>query len=278
VAAASDLEAVQSPLYFQGGNVLIGDDFVLLGRDYELETLEIMTRQSPYTRDNPFTVPAGTDARAFVYEQFRQTFGRDELYYVFSRYRIPQTTTRSIDVPGAPPNEALYLGTGLVQPIFHIDMFVSLAGREPDGRYRLLVGSPALAHELIGGDWIEHAMPEAFDDIAAQLAGLGFDVSRTPLPLAPFDADGGRFGLSGDVRTWYWATANNCLVQIDEGAGNHVWLPTYGHEPYTWLQKTDEAVKDIWAGLGFEVHQLGDFNAFAQNEGSVHCIKKYLAR
>jgi hypothetical protein len=30
--------------------------------------------------------------------------------------------------------------------------------------------------------------------------------------------------------------------------------------------------------LGFTVHQLADFNVFAQNLGSVHCIKKYLAR
>ena len=38
VSEATELQATQSPLYFQGGNILIGDDFVLIGADYPANT------------------------------------------------------------------------------------------------------------------------------------------------------------------------------------------------------------------------------------------------
>lgn len=283
VAEASGLEVVQSPLLFQGGNVLIGDDFVLLGRDYELDTIDIIRSESPFTSTNPFSLPAGVDLRAFVRDQFSDLFGRErELEYVFSRLPVPSPSLRPrVDDDGASlPPELIHEGTGAVQPIFHIDMFISLAGRGPDGRYRLLVGSPALAHEIVGGDWIDHAMVEVFDDIAQLLQQDGFDVTRNPMPLAPVLTQGSAFGAPDpQVLVWYWATTNNCLVEIDDNAGTRrVWLPTYGHGPWGYLRKTDEANRKVWESLGFQVDQLGDFNAFAQNQGSVHCIKKYLER
>jgi hypothetical protein len=79
------------------------------------------------------------------------------------------------------------------------------------------------------------------------------------------------------VRQWYFATSNNCLVEITD-TSKRVWLPTYGHGPWRALAATDEASREIWEELGFEVVQLGDFHPFAQNLGSLHCIKKYLAR
>jgi hypothetical protein len=40
----------------------------------------------------------------------------------------------------------------------------------------------------------------------------------------------------------------------------------------------DRHMAQLWEGLGFEVHLLGDFNSFARRQGVVHCIKKYLRR
>jgi hypothetical protein len=34
----------------------------------------------------------------------------------------------------------------------------------------------------------------------------------------------------------------------------------------------------LWEELGFTVHLLGDFNPFAERQGVVHCIKKYVTR
>jgi hypothetical protein len=47
VAEASELQSIQSPLFFQGGNILIADDRVLIGVDYLYETLETLARYQP---------------------------------------------------------------------------------------------------------------------------------------------------------------------------------------------------------------------------------------
>lgn len=267
VADATAVQSTQSPLYFQGGNVLIGDDFVLIGADYPANTLALIDRY------RHIDVPAGVDLGEFVRGLYRETLDPDrDVRYVGTKLPVPQYMRRRITVDGQPWTEELYLGTGTAQPIFHIDMFISLAGRDADGRYRLLVGSPPLASEILGAPTPEHAMAAIFDDVAAQLERQGFSVLRNPLPLTWVD------DRSTRTRTWYFATANNSLVQIDDAAGDAVWLPSYGHGPWAYLAPIDAEMKRIWEGLGFEVHQLGDFNPFAQNLGSVHCIKKYLER
>jgi hypothetical protein len=93
---------------------------------------------------------------------------------------------------------------------------------------------------------------------------------RNPLPLVYMDDPAAR------ERVWYFATANNALVQ--NGTTKDVWLPTYGYGNWAALEKTDAANEAVWNGLGFTVHKLTDFHPFAENLGAVHCIKKYLAR
>jgi hypothetical protein len=267
VADATEVQSIQSPLYFQGGNVLIGDDFVLIGADYPANTIQ-------HINDNrQIIVPPGVDVGEFVNALYQRTFDPDrEVRYVGTKLIVPQAERREITVGGESWQEIVYLGTGRAQPIFHIDMFISLAGRGSDGRYRLLVGSPQAADKVLDRATVAHAMAPIFDDVARHLEREGFDVRRNPLPLTYVDDPNSR------TRRWYFATSNNCLVQIDEEAGNSVWLPTYGHGPWEDLGATDDANRQIWEEMGFEVHQLADFNPFAQNLGSVHCIKKYLER
>ncbi|WP_414580773.1 hypothetical protein [Scytonema sp. PCC 10023] len=128
------------------------------------------------------------------------------------------------------------------------------------------------ADRILGRPPVEHAIAEIFDDIAQNLQNLGFEVIRNPLPITYVD------DAASKTRFWYFATANNSLVQIDTYNGNHVWLPTYGHGDWADLASIDAENKRIWEELGFVVHQLADFHPFAQNLGSVHCIKKYLER
>ena len=269
VAEASDVQSTQSPLFFQGGNVLIGDDFVLIGVDYLFETLDTFLRYQPV-----LGMPEDRgEAQEFIVDLFRQTFDRErEIFFAGTRRRVPATETRRVRIEGEEWTEVLHAGTGHHQPIFHIDMFLSLTGRAESGRYRLLVGSPAAADRLLDRPPVAHGLNEVFDDVARQLEAQGFEVVRNPLPLTFVDDPDAK------ERFWYFATSNNCLVQIDEAGGNHVWLPTYGHGAWSDLAVTDEANREIWEELGFTVHQLADFNVFAQNLGSVHCIKKYLAR
>jgi hypothetical protein len=155
-------------------------------------------------------------------------------------------------------------------------MFLTPAGRDAAGRYRLLVGSTSKADELLGRPPVDPVLDQHLDDIAGELVAQGFEVVRNPLPLTWGDGRRVFEGQECDVRMWYLASANNCLVQIGPGCGDRVWLPTYGHGAWREMAPIDSANKAIWCGLGFRVHQLGSFHSFAQRYGALHCIAKDL--
>jgi hypothetical protein len=281
VAQPSPIQSTQVPLMFQGGNVLIGDQDVFVGRDYLDDSIAFLARTGAVEG-----FPRATeDQEQFVRDLFRTVFDPDREFHFPESPPEGRLENRLIELEGETWLEDLAAGRGERQPIFHIDMLLSLAGWNEGGAYRVLVGSPRMADELLGWDSIEHDLQGEFDAIAAQMEGLGFEVVRTPLPYVAADEQGpfrvrlpdGRIIVVRGIRTWYYATSNNCLVQID-GDARDVWLPTYGHETFEELATTDAEHKRIWESLGFTVHQLGNFHPFAMRLGALHCIKKYLAR
>ncbi len=266
VANATDMESTQAPLYFQGGNLLIGDDFFLIGADYPANTMKYI---GSVLQPEP-----GVPSAEFIRRLYSEYMDRGRrLHYVGSTIPVPAQTSRRVVIDGETWTEHVHLGNreGTVQPLFHIDMFITLAGRDDDGSYQVLVGDPRLAAAILDLPLVAHAMVEVFDNIARGLERLGFVVHRNPLPLVYVDDEVAR------QRTWYFATSNNALVEITEET-RHVWLPTYGYGAWAGLAATDAANAETWAKLGFEVEPLGDFHPFAENLGAVHCIKKSLGR
>jgi len=298
----SDIKATQAPLVFQGGNCLIGNDFWMLGKDYFADTVELLQGHQP-----PVRVPDGKSADDFARELFSKYVDRNrKLLLIGTKKAIPireYIGTKSgvdyyLDVAGG--------GVGTFQPIFHIDMFISLVGVNSQGKFELLVGSPALADKMLGTK-SPFALDDVYDSIAKSLSDLGFSVKRNPLVHRPtigkafthlklkeIAAQPGYEALSSAVkelstagatdtstvkiRDWHHITWNNCLVENSTSKGKHVYLPTFGHDPYSDLKPIDAEMKSIWEALGFTVHLLGDFNKFAERQGVVHCIKKYLTR
>jgi hypothetical protein len=296
------LRASQAPLVFQGGNCLIGDDFWLLGTDYFLDTLELIR-----SGELPVSVPPGRTEVEFVRELFsRHVDSARELQLVGTKrplglkkyYATAEAGEYFLDLPGG--------GTGDLQPIFHIDMFVTLAGPGDDGRFRVLVGSPDLADAALGTR-SPFSLQTAYDEIAAEFERRGFAVGRNPLVHRPEitqqltfaalrefagTADGAElrevvtaFAAAGavaestiQVRSWHHITWNNCLVENSSSAGRTVYMPTFGHGEQADLAVIDDEMDRLWTDLGFSVVRLADFNAFASRLGVVHCIKKYLGR
>src|SRR6185503_3726641 len=241
VSNATDLENSQAPIYFQGGNILIGDDFFFIGADYPANTLKYV---GGVLTPEPNETPERLVRRLYSeYMDHSRT-----LHYIGSTVQVPAQLERTITVNGQQWTEKLYYGNhpGTVQPLFHIDMFISLAGKDSAGKNQLLVGDPKMAADALGVPLWPHGMQEVFDNIAKGLARLGFAVKRNPLPLVYMDDPHDR------VRLWYFATANNALVSID-GAKKRVWLPSYGFGNWSTLSITDEANRAIWQGLGFQV-------------------------
>lgn len=268
VARSTSLGHTQVPLCFEGGNMLVGDDFWLLGMDSAVQTYRLGLIERHH----------GESRQGALHREFAERLDANRrLHLIGSRIPVPGFTgaglTKKIAIDGKDWSEQLYRGNhaGTTQPIFHIDAFISLAGRNDDGVYTVLVGDPAMAAELLGNDLPHHAMRPVFDDIADQLTLLGFQVVRNPLPLLYHDDEINR------VRSWYFATSNNAVVQIADGSRS-VWLPTYASEKHPELESTDQANTEIWRRLGFETFALEDFNGFARHLGAAHCITKCLAR
>ena len=170
------IQASQAPLIFQGGNCLIGDDFWFLGTDYFADSIALLRSAA----GPPVALPDGADLGAAVRQLFHD--------YVEAGRRLTLVGTRKpIAVPdfrGRREGDEYFLdlpsgGTGAFQPIFHIDMFVTLVGRE-DGRFVVLVGDPSQADELLGTT-SPYGLADVYDRIAATLAAAGFDVRRNPL-------------------------------------------------------------------------------------------------
>lgn len=265
VARAIGLETVPTDLVFQGGNLLVGDDFWLLGADAVQHTMA-----------------AGEGWRegddAAVLERFREVMepGR-RLVVLGSDLEIPATASRAAADPPAsargPWQENVHTGSreGTRQPLFDLDTFVSLAGRDPDGTYRLLVGDPRLAADLTGIPLPDHALADVFDDVAARLGEDGFRVVRNPLPLVHDDDRVLR------RRNWYFASSNNVITEID-GDRRWVWMPTYGDEEHPRLADTDRENERLWNEAGFHVERLPTFHVFARGLGAAHCVVKCLDR
>jgi hypothetical protein len=299
----TEIRASQAPLIFQGGNCLVGSDFWLLGKDYFADTVGLLVGDGR----PPVEVPTSEDPQRFAADLFsRYVDGTRSLTLIGTKKPIPL-----LPYVGSRDGDTYYLditagGAGTFQPIFHIDMFVTLVGLNSEGAFEVLVGSPSLADEVLGTS-SPFALPEVYDGIARTLERSGFTVRRNPLVHRP--TPGARIDLrrikeiasqSGDesladavreleragatdttmvqVRDWHHITWNNCLVENSESAGKHVYLPTFGHGDYTDLAVIDSEMKSLWEDLGFTAHLLDDFNEFARRQGVVHCIKKYLAR
>lgn len=263
VAEGLGLELRRSDVAFQGGNVLVGDDFWLLGVDAVYQTLL-----------------AGTfDDELEAVRRFEEALdpGR-KLYLLGSDMAIPEASVRSWEraKEGGETvswEEEIHTGNreGTRQPLFDLDTFVSLAGRGPDGCYRLLLGDPRMAAEITSTPLPDHALADVFDDVARQLEAEGFRVVRNPLPLVRNDDPVER------KRRWYFASPNNVITEID-GDRRTVWLPTYGDGDHPELADVDARNEEIWRELGFQVRLLPGFHVFARGLGAAHCACKCLQR
>jgi hypothetical protein len=251
-------------------------------------------------------IPQGAASDAFVTRLFSE-------YVEAERELVLVGTTRPIplrDFYGTREGDEYYVdiagdGAGTYQPIFHIDMFITLVGPDDGGAFSVLVGSPALGDEILGTR-SPFALDDVYDSIVGQLVARGMKVERNPLVHRPtlgrtftvaqlrdiagqpggealleavdeLVAAGASDTTAVRVRTWHHVTWNNCLVE-NGAVGRHVYLPTFGHGPNEDLEPVDQAMKALWERRGFTVHLLGDFNNFANRLGVVHCIKKYLRR
>lgn len=245
--------AVATRLRLEGGNILADADLCFVGTDLAEDNAGLAERFAAEIEGRRAVVPIGGEAPLIRRGPLRFAIHPGDLRW---REALDRGLSRS----------------GTRQPVFHLDMFMTLAGRGPDGRLRVLVGDPSAASVLIGLPLPEGVRQQAFDDVACLVERQGCAVIRNPLPFIYHDDPDAR------MREWFYASSNNAWVEHVAEGRSRVWLPQYGFGAWPELRATDEANAEIWRGLGFEVVPAGDFLPLADQLGALNCVSKILER
>ena len=253
VAAQPGSQRIATGLRLEGGNILADGDVCFVGADLAEENAAFEERFRDEVEGRRAIVPIGGDALLPRRGPARFAIHPGDLRW---REAVDRSLSRS----------------GTRQPVFHLDMFMTLAGCTGDSRCRVMIGDPLEASRLIGLPLPEGFPLRAFDEIALALERRGFEVIRNPLPFVYFDDPEAR------MREWFYASANNCWVERVEQGQSRVWLPQYGYGAWPELRATDEANASLWRQLGFDVIPAGDFLPLVDQLGSLNCVSKILER
>lgn len=283
VAAELNLRTRRADFAFEGGNVLVGARTIVVGAD----------------------VGEGV-ADEEITRWFSALSPGKQVKVIRSSGRLPPQQVRFRNGESGPFVEEVFGHTGVLQPLFHIDAFLSTAGLDADGREVLFVGCPRLASAAAGQGRLplcDQSVAEAFDDVAADLRQSdAFRVVRNPLVILPFVEAGlkawsratvasrlgrvdgiedvlaqmdGRNLRSIAVHRWRAATQNGCVPFLD-GAARKVLLPTFAHGPRAFLAPAEALNRSLWQAQGFHAVELSDYAPVALANGSLHCLFKFL--
>ena len=131
LSANTDIQIATTKYYIEGGNVLCGDNYALIGKDFLHASVEV-----------------SGESENEVTEGLKKELGVEQLIWV--------GFDDAVDFP-------LSIHQGKYQPIFHIDMFMTLAGKSLQGKELILVGDTRQAKSLLDQPPIPEVISDSFD-------------------------------------------------------------------------------------------------------------------
>ena len=283
-----------SNLIFHGGNVLVGDQFILVGKDYFDLSKETFNQMLSPQRDNQ-TIKK-------YFQEWLSPIEKKEIILVGSRKRTLDGFIKDEKEPvNLDPNRYndiadyfSFIPLGKRQPLFHLDMFLTLIGRNTtDDFYHLamphfenasdLPTTPMLKKHLFDrlNNWIKKIASDLESPKISQ-KGLKFKVHYLPTPMTYFKD-------STFSRVWFCMSYNNCLLEATP-YGKRAWIPNYrlnvsddtnktlyGNDKL--LQKYNEGAANFFKTLGVNPIQLEhNYLPYMLLAGSVHCATSYIKR
>lgn len=238
-----------TPWYFQGGNILGSSNFALIGEDIVAKNL-IHYREDLTGRGQTFT------------DEIGKALGVDHV--IFPGCDVIDES--AVDFPLQP------------EKLFHLDLWLTLAGVSDDGRHRVFVAR-IYEYDERRKDWIPVSSSDPdqkyLDAAAARLTAYskdGLEFKVVPLPLLKFEKK--------------LLSYNNCLVEVEPGV-RRVFLPVFarylneeGH-PATEaaLRRGDELAFAAWDSEVFEVIPVDwGMRDLARTKAGLHCKVLVLER
>lgn len=263
---ALDMMVRPSKLLIEGGNLLAGDNYIIAGKD-------MLAQNMLHRFEDQWADRKAEQYRQVVETAFLKEFGVDHILWLgFER------TRESWKNPG----------TETFQPAFHIDLFVTLGGKNAEGKEIVFLGDPEMARSLLKGRVNLEQYPHHpgalghfkdiqlfFDRYAHSRSGTMPEFQVIPIPL---------FILQDVVLSF-----NNGLTE-HRGGLRAAYLPDYeSSEAYDIYEKLNPifrilkaATEDIFRQAGFtKVQWIGPgrfYRKLAMMRGSLHCITKVLRR
>lgn len=238
----------------EGGNILVGDDYALVGTN--------LLQRNIFHQDYTSITKAAIKA---VSEDLKKALG---MRYIFWMGEQTPLTIRLKHLTGP---------EGL-QPFFHLDLFLTLGGKAPNGDELVLLAR--IDQNQVKGIKSEehvHALHElegAMQRIHAQLMeinesfpGPNFDVKRIPI--------GGRIEGSEATLRFVPQFYNNAQVEWYHGFGR-IYLPSYpGSQDFE-----EGTLRPLLEDIGFKriTFIQHAFERYAERNGSLHCLTKVLKR
>jgi|GEM_PF-3248536 len=264
VAASTGAYLRPTALLLEGGNVLVGNDYALIGKSLLQLNADLLFEGKRLT-DRP--KEGGGTVEEILINRFREELG--------VRYMIALGQDETLQLPVKVDQDH---GPHL-QPFFHLDHFIMLAGLYQAGGELIFVAE--LEDEYIDGevDGLEETLDllnDALDQIANTLRASGrkytgprFEVRRLPM--------GGKVIIKDDGNRFIPFPTTNGLVEWYHGV-KRIYLPHYPNPAR--LRELEKEIAIQLRGLGFprfEWTHCG-LEAYAKEGGSLHCLAKVLKR
>lgn len=262
ISAQTGMLTRTAPFSFNAGNQLAGNGFMVMGADAKALALNSMLG------DVEADSLPGFDVLPDIDSLFKLVYGVDHIIW------IGDTSL------GAPNPAKSTLEFGQHQPVYHLDLFLTLAGTvsKTDDRERVFVGIP----EVVNPDQLDYdileveAMQSQIRAVVRQLENASFDgrkflVDSIPLPLV-INNYGDSKKVVGSLLSF-----NNCQIEVMPDK-KKLYLPSYHGKAR--LNHLANEVHGFFEQKGFEVQEVnGHFGrTSALDNASLHCVMKVLSR
>lgn len=242
-------------LILEGGDILIGDDFALVGRNTLLRNTALGERKSP--DKSPEKV------EAWVQMELARLLGVRYLYWIGLKEPLDLGSFHNT-------------GEQHCQPFFHIDLFLTLTGKTEDGEEGIAIGKIDLGHVKDANPEERHKLVqinEALKEIEATLQRFGKEVPGPRFKVVTWEM-GGVIDRNGKSPHFIPYSYNNAHIESYSGI-SRAYFPRYnGFEA---LEKKIQSKLRV-LNIQTEVFIDNDFEYHSSRHGSLHCLSKVLKR
>ncbi|HHG83976.1 MAG TPA: hypothetical protein ENJ82_04440 [Bacteroidetes bacterium] len=262
VAAATGMLMRPTELWVEGGNILIGNDFALVGKNLLHHNLDLLyPGKKLYEKIGGNSANQNYTPEHIITGMFKRQLGVRYLMW------IGQDSPLELGL-------RLDLGKYKLQPFFHIDHFLTLAGMNGKGEELILIGK-------VNTDFVEGMEDQFKQDIekinralryvAAQLARSGNRVAGPKFRFVCLEM-GGKIISKEDGYRFVPYSYNNCHVEWFHGI-KRIYMPKYPER-----KELEDEILKIIGGLGFPVFPFISYEleGYAKDGGSLHCLTKVL--